>query len=133
MRDLKIEGSPQRHAARADGLIELLGDALDALGGRRQRGGDRGLRPLLRDYRRAGVLQGGELLLQPLDARPGLDELVGDRDRRDRGQARVADLAEFGAQRTDATIEIAAGSVARAGKRIGRRSEAVDMKVPVWI
>ena len=79
---------------------------------------------------RAGVPQGGELLLQPLDAKAALAELVGDRDR---GQARVADLAEIGAQRTDAAIEIAAGSVARTGKRIGRRSEAVDMKVPVWI
>ena len=81
----------------------------------------------------ARVLQGGEFLLQPLDASARLGEFVGDRDRRHHRQAGVADLAEFGAQRTDAAIEIAAGSVARAGKRIGRRSEAVDMKVPVWI
>lgn len=73
-------------AARGDGLIELLGDGLDA--------------PLQIETNR---------------------------------QIGCVPSPPFDSEGPFTTIELKTGSVARTRKRIGRRSEAVDMKVSVWI
>ena len=54
----------------------------------------------------AGVLQGGELLLERLQLLAGLGQFVGDRQRRHHGQPGVADLAELAAQLADALVEV---------------------------
>src|ERR1700691_2068252 len=59
---------PQRHAGAAGG-VELLGDALDALGGGGKRRGDGGLHGFgAVGIERAGVLDGGDFVLEALDA-----------------------------------------------------------------
>jgi hypothetical protein len=106
--DVSARELAERDAAIADGLIELLGDALDPFGRRAEGGCDRGLSGLVAIGRQhAGVLQRGEFFLQPLHPMSRFGKLVGDRERRHYRQPRVADLTEFAAQPADAHVEIA--------------------------
>ena len=54
----------------------------------------------------AGILQGGDVLLQPADLVHRFRQLVGDHQRRHDGQPRVADLAKLAAQLDDALVDI---------------------------
>src|SRR5262249_13382743 len=88
-------------------LVQALGDPLDPLGRRIERGGDCRLRHLRAlDGRLAGVVHPGKLLLELAHALAGLDQLVGDHDRRHHQKSCIADLPEPGAQLFDAVVEI---------------------------
>src|ERR1700754_4575212 len=96
---------PDRDAA-ADGAVEHLRRALDALGCRVQRIGDRGLRlPRAVDGGGADAAEVLKLLLAAADAGIGIQELVADGERSHHGQALIADLAELAAELLDAGFE----------------------------
>src|SRR5262245_21400478 len=91
----------------ADALVETFGDPLDALGGGvegRRHGGLGRLAAIGR--RHPGLLQAGQLGLEPAHALAGLVELVADRQRRHDQEAIVADLAKAAAQLLDMAVEL---------------------------
>src|SRR5713226_7272720 len=90
--------SPHRDAALGDRLVELLGDHLDALGRRIERGGNRRLRRLgAVGGIDARILQRRELGLDPLHFLLGLRQFVGKRERGHDREPGIADLPEAGA------------------------------------
>src|SRR5215510_1211673 len=102
-----LRASSHRDAALGNGLVQPLGEILDALGGGVEGCGDRAL-CLLGAARGdgAGILQRRELRLEALQLFLRLRQLVGQRERCHDGQPRVADLAEARAQARDAIVEI---------------------------
>src|SRR5690242_8475190 len=94
---------------RADrpATIERLGELLDALGRRVERGRDRVLGHLDAIGRDgACVLQRRELILDAAQLSALLAQFVGDGQRRHDGEPHVADLAEVAAELLDALVEI---------------------------
>src|SRR5262245_66343489 len=98
---------PDWNAGVDDCLIELPGEALDALGCRIERGDHRRLRRLgaIGGYD-ARLLQGGELRLESLQFFLDLPELIGERQRSHDREPRIADLAEARPQLKDETVEM---------------------------
>src|SRR5262249_9108898 len=91
----------------ADALVEALGDPLDALRGRVEGHRHGGLGRLAAIGRRhPGVLQAGQLGLQPAHALAGLIEPAADGPRRHGQEAIVADLAKAVAQLLDVAVEL---------------------------
>ncbi len=92
--------------AAVAGIAEQARRLLDALGGGIEDGGDVGLHRIgLAGRRDAGLLHGGELLLDPFHALARFRQLVGEDQRRHDGEPHVADLAERRAQLGDALVE----------------------------
>ena len=100
--------STQRDAARSNRGVELLGDALNALGrGVEQRGRRRLAGLVAVGARNLRFLDGHELVLQAPQPAGHLAKLIGDRERRHDGEPRIADLAELRTQHFDPSIELA--------------------------
>src|SRR5689334_10643148 len=86
--------------------VQDLGRLLDALGGGVQGVHHRGLRhPGALDRGIAEIPQLGQFLLEGANAVGGVDQLVANGQRGHHGQPRIADLAEFSAQRLDACFQ----------------------------
>ncbi len=94
-------------AAIADRLIELLGDAFDALGGGIESADHRigrGLGAIARNE--TSVLQGGDLVLEAAHFLRGFDQFVLEHQRCHHREPGVADFAELAAQIDDALIDV---------------------------
>lgn len=100
-------GSPDRHAAIADRLIEFLCNAFDAFSGGIEgpgHGVGRGLRAIGRNE--PGILQGSDIFLETAYLLHRLIHFVGQHQCSHHRQSRVADFTELAPQADDALVDI---------------------------